>query len=163
VYHAVKRISSTKGGHRPKKKGGKTAPEIDLSKPSKTKATRGAEAPMPAAGVAVPVEAPAPVAVASPAAPAAEAKGSVVLGPSCTIHEAQALRAQLLAHAEAPGPYEIDGRGVQQVDTAGVQLVVAFALDCLERNIKYSWKGRSAALDDAIRVLGVAALLESPG
>ena len=118
---------------------------------------------MPAAGAAVPVEAPAPVAVAVPAAPAAEANGSVVLGPSCTIHEAQALRAKLLAHAETPGPYEIDGRGVQQVDTAGVQLVVAFALDCLERNIKYSWKGRSAALDDAIRVLGVAALLESPG
>jgi anti-anti-sigma regulatory factor len=163
MYHAVKRISSTKGGRRPKKKGGKTAPEIALSKPSKTKATRSAEAPMPAAGVAVPVEAPAPVAVAAPAAPAAEANGSVVLGPSCTIHEAQALRAKLLAHAEAPGPYEIDGRGVQQVDTAGVQLVVAFALDCLERNIRYSWKGRSAALEDAIRVLGVGALLESPG
>jgi anti-anti-sigma regulatory factor len=162
MYHAVKRISSTRGGHRPKKKGGKTAPEIALSKPSKTKATRSAEAPMPAAGVAVPVEARAPVAVAAPAAPAADANG-VVLGPSCTIHEAQELRAKLLAHAEAPGPYEIDGRGVQQVDTAGVQLVVAFALDCLERNIKYSWKGRSAALDDAIRVLGVGALLESPG
>jgi hypothetical protein len=73
------------------------------------------------------------------------------------------MRAKLLAHAESPGPYEIDGRDVQQVDTAGVQLVVAFALDCLERNIKYSWKGRSAALEDVIRVLGVGALLESPG
>ena len=184
MYHAVKRISSTKGGHRPKKKGGKTAPEIALSKPSKPKATRRAEAPMPAAGVALsvaaayasapapapaaiaaPVDAPAAVtaAPADPAAPAIEAGGSVVLGTSCTIHEAQALRAKLLSHAETPGPYEIDGRNVQQVDTAGVQLVVAFALDCLERNIKYSWKGRSAALDEVIRVLGVGALLESPG
>jgi anti-anti-sigma regulatory factor len=159
----VKRISSTRSRHRPKKRGGKTAPEIALSKPSKTKATRRAEAPLPAAGVAVPVEVAVPVAGGAPAAPTAEAGGSVVLGPSCTIHEAQELRAKLLAHAEAPGPYEIDGRGVQQVDTAGVQLVVAFALDCLERNIKYSWKGRSAALDDVIRVLGVGALLESPG
>ena len=90
------------------------------------------------------------------------AKG-LVLGASCTIHEAQALRAQLLAQAELPGPYEIDGSAVQHVDTAGVQLVVAFALDCLERNIAYAWKGRSAALEDAIRVLGVGALLESPG
>lgn len=89
--------------------------------------------------------------------------GRVVLGPACTIHEAQMLRAQLLAQAELPGPYEIDGSGVQQVDTAGVQLVVAFALDCLERGISYSWKGRSPALDEAIRVLGVGALLESPG
>ncbi len=188
MYHAVKRISSIKGGHRPKKKGGKTAPEIALSKPSKPKATRRAEAPTPAAGVAVSVAAayasapaPEPVAIAAPVAapaaaptavtsapaepptPAVESGGSVLLGTSCTIHEAQALRAKLLAHAETPGPYEIDGRNVQQVDTAGVQLVVAFALDCLERNIKYSWKGRSAALDEVIRVLGVGALLESPG
>lgn len=172
----MKRISSTRGGRRPKKKGGKTAPEIVLSKPSKLKAKRKAEAPMPAAGVAVsdapvaaptpaaaPVPAAAPADVAAPVVQAADAGGTVVLGPSCTIHEAQALRAKLLAHAESPGPYELDGRGVQQVDTAGVQLVVAFALDCLERNIKYSWKGRSPALDEAIRVLGVGALLESPG
>lgn len=101
-------------------------------------------------------------------APAAAAGGAAVsgrvsLGVSCTIHEAQALRAQLLEHATHPGPYEIDGSGVQQIDTAGLQLVVAFALDCLERNIRYAWKGRSPALEEAIRVLGVAALLESPG
>jgi hypothetical protein len=48
------------------------------------------------------------------------------------------------------------------VDAAGVQLLVAFALDCLERGVAYSWKARSAALDEAIRVLGVAALIESP-
>jgi hypothetical protein len=61
--------------------------------------------------------------------------GRVVLGASCTIHEARQLREQLLAQAQLPGPYEIDGSAVQQVDTAGVQLVVAFALDCLERGI----------------------------
>ena len=46
---------------------------------------------------------------------------------------------------------------------AGVQLILAFALDCLERSIHYTWQSRSAALEDAIRVLGVGALLESPG
>jgi hypothetical protein len=44
-----------------------------------------------------------------------------------------------------------------------VQLVVAFALDCLERGVHYEWTGRSAALEQAIRTLGVGALLESPG
>jgi anti-anti-sigma regulatory factor len=86
-----------------------------------------------------------------------------VLGASCTIHEAAALRARLLELASHPGPYQIDGGGVQQVDTAGVQLVVAFALDCLERSIHYTWTARSPALEEAIRVLGVGALLESPG
>jgi anti-anti-sigma regulatory factor len=86
-----------------------------------------------------------------------------VLGASCTIHEAPALRAHLLEQAALPGPYLIDGSAVQFIDTAGLQLVVAFALDCLERSIHYAWTGRSAALEEAIRTLGVAALLESPG
>ena len=64
---------------------------------------------------------------------------------------------------EHPGPYQIDGAGVETVDTAGVQLLVAFALDCLERNVRYTWMGRSPVLEEAIRVLGVGALLESPG
>jgi len=88
--------------------------------------------------------------------------GRIVLGTSCTIHEARSLREQMMVQAVHPGPFEIDGSAVQQVDTAGVQLVVAFALDCLERGVPYAWKGRSPALDDAIRVLGVGALLESP-
>jgi len=140
---AVKRVSSTARARRPKQGAGQHAPEIPVA----TKSEDNATAPVPAQASAAVV---------------APASGRVVLGASCTIHEAQQLRAQLLAQAELPGPYEIDGSAVQQVDTAGVQLVVAFALDCLERNIAYAWKGRSAALDDAIRVLGVAALLESP-
>jgi phospholipid transport system transporter-binding protein len=99
----------------------------------------------------------------APAAGEIPASARVVLGAACTIHEAQALRAHLLEIAALPGPYEIDGGGVQQIDTAGVQLVVAFALDCLERNIHYVWTARSPVLDEAIRVLGVGALLESPG
>jgi anti-anti-sigma regulatory factor len=95
--------------------------------------------------------------------PVPGAGGRVVLGASCTIHEAPALRAHLLEQAALPGPYEIDGSGVQHIDTACLQLVVAFALDCLERSIHYVWTGRSAVLDEAIRILGVGALLESPG
>ena len=89
--------------------------------------------------------------------------GRVVLGVSCTIHEAVALREHLLEQADLPGPYVIEGGAVEQIDTAGVQLILAFALDCLERNVHYAWQSRSAALEDAIRVLGVGALLESPG
>ena len=108
------------------------------------------------------VNATAPVEGATPAA-SPMAQGRVVLGASCTIHEAPALRAHLIAQSALPGPYEIDGSAVQQIDTAGVQLVVAFALDCLERSIHYVWTGRSPTLEDAIRTLGVGALLESPG
>jgi anti-anti-sigma regulatory factor len=102
-----------------------------------------------------------PEAAAPAAAPAAA--GKVVLGATCTIHEAPALRSHLIAQASHPGPYEIDGSAVQQIDTAGVQLVVAFALDCLEKGVHYAWTGRSPVLEEAIRTLGVGALLESPG
>jgi anti-anti-sigma regulatory factor len=86
----------------------------------------------------------------------------VVLGTSCTIQEAAAVRAHLLAQAALPGPYEIDGGSVELVDTAGVQLVVAFALDCLEKGTPYKWAGRSPTLEAAIELLGVGPLLEYP-
>jgi len=99
----------------------------------------------------------------APATGDTPATGRVALGTSCTIHQVQALRAHIMEQTAHPGPYVIDGASVQQVDTAGVQLVVAFALDCLERGVHYTWTGRSPALEEAVRVLGVAALLESPG
>ena len=99
----------------------------------------------------------------TPAGGSQPAGGRVVLGTTCTIHEAQALRLHLLEQQAHPGPYVIDGAEVTEIDTAGLQLVVAFALDCLERNVPYVWSGRSPALEEAIRILGVGALLESPG
>ena len=99
----------------------------------------------------------------APATGGTPASGRVSLGTSCTIHQVQELRAHMVEQSAHPGPFEIDGGSVQQVDTAGVQLVVAFALDCLERGIPYNWKARSQVLDEAVRVLGVGALLESPG
>jgi anti-anti-sigma regulatory factor len=86
----------------------------------------------------------------------------VVLGTACTIQEAAAVRAHLLAQAAQPGPYEIDGGSVEMVDTAGVQLVVAFALDCLEKGTPYKWVGRSPTLNAAFDQLGVSTLLEYP-
>jgi anti-anti-sigma regulatory factor len=146
----VKRVSrsrSNKKPLRPKQKSlttsRQTAPEIVETMTAEVIATASADGAAPAV--------------------AATAQGRIVLGASCTIHEAPALRAHLIAQSAHPGPYEIDGSAVQQVDTAGVQLVVAFALDCLERSIHYVWTGRSATLDEAIRTLGVGALLESPG
>ena len=90
-------------------------------------------------------------------------RGRVVLGASCTIHEGAAIKAHMIEQLARPGPYEIDGGAVSRVDAAGVQLIVAFALDCLERGLEYVWTGRSPALEQAIELLSVGALLESPG
>jgi phospholipid transport system transporter-binding protein len=148
----VKRISKARSNKKPNRPKQKSTPEqlaavSEILEPM----TVDASAAAPTESVTPPVAA--PVAF----------RGRVVLGASCTIHEASALRAHLIDQASNPGPYEIDGSAVQQIDTAGVQLVVAFALDCLERSIHYVWTGRSPALEEAIRTLGVGALLESPG
>jgi anti-anti-sigma regulatory factor len=90
-------------------------------------------------------------------------RGRVVLGGSCTIHEGAAIKAHMLEQLARPGPYEIDGSAVSRVDAAGVQLLVAFALDCMERGLEYAWVGRSPTLEQAIELLSVGALLESPG
>lgn len=89
--------------------------------------------------------------------------GRVVLGGACTIHEAAAIKVHMLEQFSKAAPYELDGLDVERIDAAGVQLVVAFALDCLERNLGFVWKGRSAILEQAISLMGVGALLESPG
>jgi anti-anti-sigma regulatory factor len=86
-------------------------------------------------------------------------RGRVVLGASCTIHEGAAIKAHMLEQFARPGPYEIDGSAVSRIDAAGVQLIVAFALDCLERGLQYVWIGRSPALEQAIELLSVGALL----
>ena len=85
------------------------------------------------------------------------------LGETCTIREAVELKKQLLAHLECPAPLLLDGSAVERADSAGVQLIVAFSLDCMERGIQYGWAGRSAALNRAIDLLGVGPLVESPG
>ena len=141
-----------------KKSRSKTAGPRRGRKPSAAAAP--ALVPKIAAAPAIAVPA---VAVPAPAAaiPAAR-QVRVVLGTSCTIQEAAAIRAHLLAKASRPGPYEIDGASVELVDTAGVQLLVAFALDCLEKGVAYKWIGRSPTLEKAIELLGVGPLLEYP-
>jgi hypothetical protein len=138
----VKRVSSTPAGKRPKQKVKKTVPETSESMDSTPNAAVKPAGPSP---IEVPVA------------------GRVVLPVSCTIKEAETLKAHLLEQLERPGPCEIEGGNVQHVDTAGVQLVLAFALECLERNVPYSWKSRSPVFEDAVRILGVGALLEYPG
>lgn len=87
----------------------------------------------------------------------------VMLGADCTIRRATVLREELLKHREGTGSLAIDGSNVEHIDTAGLQLILSFALDCLEQGREYVWCGQSAPLAAAIRLAGVGSLIESPG
>jgi anti-anti-sigma regulatory factor len=91
------------------------------------------------------------------------APGKIDLGTSCTLHEATALRVACRAALESKEPPSIDGTRVERVDTAGLQVLVGFTIDCMERSMHFGWTGRSPALVRGIRLLGIEPLLESPG
>lgn len=87
----------------------------------------------------------------------------ILLGASCTIEDVAQLRSDLVTHLAANKPMIIDASRLERIDTAGVQLLAAFCIDCLEQGIVFAWKQRPAMLDEAIRLLGLGALMESPG
>jgi ABC-type transporter Mla MlaB component len=59
----------------------------------------------------------------------------------------------------------LDVSAVERVDTATMQLLCAFVRDRGGRKQNVTWRGESQALQDAVRLLGVGALLgfESKG
>jgi anti-anti-sigma regulatory factor len=53
----------------------------------------------------------------------------------------------------------IDGRPVQRVDAAGLQLLCALFLTAASRNFAITWRSTSEPLTAAARILGVEVLL----
>lgn len=107
-------------------------------------------------------------ATASGPAPALEARieqecSIVRFGTECTRHRADELRTLLGEQLTRGLPMLLDASAIEEIDTAGVQLLVALSIDCMERGIPFCWKGRSTSTERAVARLGVAPLLESPG
>ncbi len=101
-----------------------------------------------------------PAAAAGPSpdlAPVSAGQRSLRLGPALTISTAEALRAELLALVEGGGDVSIDGSAVESVDTAGMQVLVAFRRALQDGNRKLIWSGCSAALMDISGLLGLQA------
>ncbi|MDX9739885.1 MAG: STAS domain-containing protein [Gammaproteobacteria bacterium] len=86
----------------------------------------------------------------------------VRFGSECTRHQVDDLRALLAEQVSRELPMVLDASAIERIDTAGVQLLVALSIDCMERGIAFCWKGRSAQTEHAVTRLGVAPLLESP-
>lgn len=88
----------------------------------------------------------------------------MVFGSDCTIREVTELHRKLLALLdEGRKPIMLDATAVDLVDTAGMQLLAGFTIECMERGIEFGWRGRSQAVEQAVRLLGIGPLLESPG
>jgi phospholipid transport system transporter-binding protein len=56
----------------------------------------------------------------------------------------------------------LDGSVVDRIDTAALQLLVAFQREVLKRGVTVNWVGASAPLHDAASQLGLAQILALP-
>jgi phospholipid transport system transporter-binding protein len=81
------------------------------------------------------------------------------LPPQCTIRDAAQLLGQLLLHIEQSSPVYIDAAQVERVDTAALQLLVAFLRDRKAEQRAVVWLDCSDALARAARALGLAGAL----
>jgi len=78
------------------------------------------------------------------------------LPPQCTIRDAAQLLGQLLLHIEHSSPVYIDAALVERVDTAALQLLVAFLHDRKAEQRAVVWLDCSDALLRAARALGLS-------
>jgi phospholipid transport system transporter-binding protein len=94
---------------------------------------------------------------------AAAAKVATVIGlpADCRMAELSALRDQLLLARDAPLS-TLEAGGVERVDTAALQLLVAFHRDAQTRGTQVAWAGVSAPLQNAAQQLGLTKTLALP-
>lgn len=81
-----------------------------------------------------------------------------VLDVSCARDAYQTLNEALIRAL----PLEIDTGGLERLDTAALQLLVAFGRVARERGLQLHWSSVSQALRGSAELLGLAAALELP-
>lgn len=79
----------------------------------------------------------------------------VRLAESCTIAEAEELKTALLGRLREEREVSIDAGSVRQIDTAALQLLVAFVRDRHGTGGSVCWAARSGAFDKAVALLGL--------
>ncbi len=90
-------------------------------------------------------------------------RAHVTLEAGCTLHEAIELQFLLLTTKCASDTVIVDGALVERVDTAGLQLLVAFALDQARAGRSLRWSGASDLLVRSSRRLGLDTVLGLAG
>jgi len=98
------------------------------------------------------------------AAPKSRAAGQrpLALTAECTVAEADSLKAALARRLEDAGMVTLDARALLRIDTAALQLLLAFVRDRRSAGRPTEWRGHAPALDAAAAQLGLADLLGLP-
>jgi ABC-type transporter Mla MlaB component len=84
---------------------------------------------------------------------------SVKLPPECTLAHADGLKVRLAAVVSALAPVAIDVCDVRRIDTASMQVLVAFVRARSAAALPVRLQGDSAVFNEAVRLLGLASVL----
>ena len=82
---------------------------------------------------------------------------------STTIRDVTALQGELAERLDESGPVQIDGSGVDRIDTATLQLLAAFVRDLRAEARAVEWIDCSPALRRAAGALGLESALSLSG
>ncbi|HEU4601193.1 MAG TPA: STAS domain-containing protein [Steroidobacteraceae bacterium] len=94
-----------------------------------------------------------------PHAPQKAAAPVIALASNCSVKDAAVLKATLQGAEQSVEAVTVDVTAVERIDTASMQLLCAFVRDRHTRNQSVQWRGVSAALDEAVKLLGVNELM----
>ncbi|GEM_PF-3422545 len=83
----------------------------------------------------------------------------IVLEPVITIAEAAALKSRLLPYVGHGGEIVMDGSRVESVDSAALQVLLAFVRSARAHGAVIHWSGISETLLNTAQLLGLARLL----
>ena len=84
------------------------------------------------------------------------------LAASCTVRDSGAMRTVLQEVFDAPETVTIDVSALERVDAAALQVLCAFVRDRKTQGRSVEWLGESATFSEAVRLLGLASVLNVP-
>jgi ABC-type transporter Mla MlaB component len=96
------------------------------------------------------------------ATPVVSPPTSLTLAAECLVTDAGSLKARLAGLLDEPLPVTLDISGLRRIDTAALQLLVAFIRERAGHGRPVEWLGTAPVLATAAQLLGLTTLLELP-
>ncbi|MBC7984441.1 MAG: STAS domain-containing protein [Candidatus Obscuribacterales bacterium] len=82
--------------------------------------------------------------------------------PSCTVRDCAALKVALLDLLRVDGDVTLDVGAIERIDTAALQLLVAFVRDRKANSRNVLWAGSTASFYEAVNITGLGFALDLP-
>jgi anti-anti-sigma regulatory factor len=87
----------------------------------------------------------------------------ITLAGTLDIGGVESLRATLLAALDLGAPVTLDATATEQIDSAGLQLLCAFARSAAAQGLPVTWSATTDRFQQHARLLGLVAALGLPG